>query len=337
MDILITSVGRRSYIVEYFKKELAGTGKVHACNSAYTLGMKAADESFIAPEIYSDEYIDTLINYCKEHHIAAVLSLFDIDLLVLARNEQRFADAGVQLVLAPASFVEECNDKYRTAQLAHELGIKTPKTYKSLADVCTALNSGELNYPVLMKPRWGMASMGIFIAHDEQELEVFTKAAKREIANSYLKLETAYTPDEPLIYQELLHGKEFGLDIINDLEGNFQAVFAKQKVAMRSGETDLGLTVKPEPFLETAKKLAVHSKHRGILSADVFLVNDKVYLLEMNARISGHYPIAHLAGANYPKMLVHWLQNEEAPQECFNFQDGLYITKDLVPTILQKA
>lgn len=335
LNILITSVGRRSYIVNYFKKELFGIGKVHACNSTYTLGMQVADSCFIAPAIYSNDYIDSILEYCARHSISAVLSLFDIDLLVLAKNEHRFKDAGIELILAPESFVSLCNDKYKTAQFAESLGIKTPKTYKGLEETLEALSNNEIQFPIILKPRWGMASMSIYTAHNELELEVFSEASKREISNSYLKYETAFTPTQPLVYQEILIGKEYGLDVINDLNGVFQAVFAKQKVTMRSGETDLGLTVKSEPFIAMAKTVASHSKHRGILSLDTFLVDEEVYLLEMNCRISGHYPISHMAGVNYPKMLVHWLQGKEAPLDCFSFEEGLNITKDLVPTILK--
>jgi len=198
-----------------------------------------------------------------------------------------------------------------------------------------AISENKVQFPIIIKPRWGMASMGIYTAYNELELTVFSEAAKREITNSYLKFETSFTPANPLIYQEILEGKEYGLDVINDLQGNFQAVFAKEKVAMRSGETDLGLTVSNAPFISMVKTIAQNSNHHGILSLDTFLVNDEVYLLEMNCRISGHYPISHMAGANYPKMLVNWLQKKEAPSECFAFTEGLYITKDLVPTILK--
>lgn len=334
LNILITSVGRRSYIVNYFKQALKGLGEVHACNSIYTIGMQAADDFFIAPAIYSDSYIDEIIAYSKKHSISAVLSLFDIDLLVLAKHASRFEQEGIELILAPEKFIAICNDKLQTAHFAQRLGIRTPLTFSSINEVLTALSKEELHYPIIMKPRWGMASMSIFRAYNETELLAFTDAAKREIENSYLKYETAFTPKEPLIYQELLSGKEFGIDIIHDLKGQYQAAYVKQKVSMRSGETDVGLTVNNAPFLDTIHTISSHSGHRGILSVDVFLVDGNVYLLEMNCRISGHYPISHLAGVNYPQMLVSWLQGKEAPAKCFSYQEGLYATKDLMPTLL---
>ena len=47
---------------------------------------------------------------------------------------------------------------------------RCPKTYKSLQEVKVALDRKELDFPVIIKPRWGMGSIGIFIAEDETEL-----------------------------------------------------------------------------------------------------------------------------------------------------------------------
>lgn len=64
------------------------------------------------------------------------------------------------------------------------------------------------------------------------------------------------TKDEPIIYQEVMTGEEYGLDVLNDLNGNYIKTFAKQKVTMRSGETDLGRTADPTPFEKTAQAIS---------------------------------------------------------------------------------
>jgi len=55
---LITSAGRRSYLVQYFKEALAGNGLVHAGNSVYSTSLMAADEAVITPMIHDSGYID---------------------------------------------------------------------------------------------------------------------------------------------------------------------------------------------------------------------------------------------------------------------------------------
>ena len=41
----------------------------------------------------------------------------------------------------------------------------------------------------------------------------------------------------------MIKGPEYGLDIVNDLDGKYRGVSVKQKLAMRSGETDKAITV----------------------------------------------------------------------------------------------
>lgn len=338
MNILLTSAGRRSYIVDYFKKT-EGIGKVYASNSAYTIALKKADGYFISPLIYNPDYIPAIIQFCKEHNVKAVLSLFDIDLLVLASNANLFQENGIELVLAPAEFVKICNDKFATYKFITSIGLKSPKTYLTIDAVKEAIAHGEINYPVIMKPRWGMASMGIYKVENDEELEFFTRKCKKDIFNSYLKYESSITKDEPIIYQEIMIGEEYGLDVLNDLNANYVKTFAKQKVTMRSGETDLGRTADPMPFEHTAKMIAAKSGHHGICSVDCFKQSKDgdIYVIEMNCRISGHYPLAYLAGFNFPQLLINWLNGNETDPDLIKFEKDLYIIKDLVPTILRQG
>ena len=334
MNILLTSAGRRSYIVDYFKRA-TGIDKVFASNSTYTIALKRADGYFVSPLIYDNNYIPSIINYCKVNHITAVISLFDIDLLVLAQNANSFKENGIELILAPVEFIKICNDKYLTYEFIVSLGLNTPLTYKNKGEVVMALKNKELSYPIIIKPRWGMASMGIYIVENDEELDFFTRKCEKIIKNSYLKYESSMTIDEPIIYQEIIKGKEYGIDVLNDLEGKYIKSFAKEKISLRSGETDLGLTAESEPFEDMARKISSESGHHGICSVDCFIDDNKeVYVIEMNCRISGHYPLAYLAGFNYPQLLSDWLNKKGTNRQLLKYKTGLYIVKDLVPTIL---
>ena len=61
MNILLTSAGRRTYMVDYFKQALHGTGLVFAANSQMSPALSRADGFFLTPIIYSEEYIPFLL------------------------------------------------------------------------------------------------------------------------------------------------------------------------------------------------------------------------------------------------------------------------------------
>ena len=82
-------------------------------------------------------------------------------------------------------------------------------------------------------------------------------------------LATASVGDEYIMIQEKLTGKEFGLDVMNDLEGNHVAVSVKQKLAMRAGETDKAITVDLPEVYEIGAKIGRELKHIGNLDVDI--------------------------------------------------------------------
>ena len=58
MNILLTSVGRRTYMVKYFKEVVGTEGKVHVCNSDNkSIAFKYADEKVISPLIHDEDYV----------------------------------------------------------------------------------------------------------------------------------------------------------------------------------------------------------------------------------------------------------------------------------------
>ena len=334
MNILLTSVGRRAYMVKYFKDVIGNEGEIHVSNSdSNTVAFKYADKSVITPLIYDEKYIPFLIDYCKNNKIDILLSLFDIDLLVLAKNKQLFAEIGTRVIVSEPELVDICNDKWKTYLFLKENNFNTPKTYLTVQDTLRALNNQEIKYPVVVKPRFGMGSIALSIAEDDMGLLYFFRQNTRIINRSYLRYESsAVSEDQQIIYQECLDGQEYANDIINDLSGNFVNVISKKKLAMRAGETDIAETVCEPAITSELQRLSSLTKHIANMDCDVFLVNGVPYILEMNARFGGGYPFSHMAGCNLPKAIVEWCKGNEVEKDCLEAQSGLLGYKELVVT-----
>jgi len=334
MNILLTSAGRRSYLVRYFREALGEEGVVHVGNSEPSIATQCGDAAVLTPLIYDPNYIPFLKDYCRKHSIGAILSLFDIDLPILAAHQTEFSELGTRVVLAPVETVALCNDKWKADCWLRKHGFQTARTFIDLSTAKRAIAAGELSYPVVVKPRWGMGSIGVNFAANERELDVFFQKSRDAAMESYLRFESTQTPDEMILVQEKLTGQEHGLDVVNDLDGNYVTMFAKAKLSMRAGETDVGLTVDPSPFAEVGRRLSRLLQHHAILSVDCFYDGRTVKIGELNCRISGHYPIAHLAGANLPKQIVRWLHGQGTDMDLLRVRAGIRVTKELVPTVL---
>lgn len=330
MNILLTSVGRRSYLVDYFKEALQGNGKIHVANSnSVTPAFQRADQYVVTPLIYDKKYISFLKNYCQDNNIDAIISLFDVDLPVLAKNKSEFKSIGVRVIVSDEDVIELCNDKWKSYCFLYENGINVPRTYLTLDEVRRAIDQGTIRYPVMVKPRFGMGSIGIMQADNETEASVFYRKVLKTIQKSYLKYESQTAYDQCVLFQEMLEGEEYGLDVINDLKGKYQNTVVKRKYAMRSGETDCAVTVKSKRLEKLGLSLSKLLNHVGNLDVDIMMVRGVPYILEMNARFGGGYPFSHIAGVNLPKAIVDWLMERETDPENFIYQEGVWGHKDI--------
>jgi len=334
MNILLTSVGRRAYMVKYFKEVLGESGEVHVSNSDdKTVAFHYADKCAVSPLIYDDAYIPFLLEYCKENKIDILISLFDIDLLVLAKNKDKFAEIGTKVIVSDPDVISICNDKWKTYNFLKDNGFNVPKTYLTLEETILALDKGELKYPVIVKPRFGCGSIAMSVAEDEMALLYYFRRNTRTISKSYLKYESA-AENEKIIYQEFLPGQEYGADIINDLNGNNRNVIVKKKSAMRAGETDIAETVDEPVIKDELVRLAKLTGHIANMDCDVFLVDGKPYVLEMNARFGGGYPFSHMAGCNLPKAIVEWAKGREVDNSELEAKIGVKAFKELYMTVI---
>lgn len=330
LNLLFTSAGRRSYLIKYFQNALAGSGTVHAANSSeISTALQAADQSVITPLIYDREYIPFLLRYCRENEITAVIPLFDIDLPVLARHRKEFDKVGTRLIVADSRIVDICNDKWKTFQFLKENGFAVPSTYIRLSEAETALDEGAMQFPVIIKPRWGMGSIAVWEAEDEQELRVLYYKVKREIFRLYLKFESEADMEGSVLIQEKIPGQEYGLDVICDLDGNYCTTIPKKKGGMRSGETDYAQIIEAPELEAVGKRIALLTRHAADMDVDVFISDRNIYILEMNARFGGGYPFSHTAGADLPLAVVKWLRGETVDSRILTPRAGVMAQKDI--------
>ncbi len=334
MNILLTSAGRRTYMIQYFKKALKGLGLVHASNSVFTYTLSQADKYVITPQIYDDGYIEFLLAYCRKENVSAIISLFDIDLPILAKNKKAFAENGITVVVSDYDVTQICNDKWQTYKFLDSVGLPRIPTFIRLDDVIQSLDNGDVTFPLILKPRWGMGSIGIYTVNNENELDVLYHKLHQEIFDTYLKYESGVDADSCIVIQKKIVGQEYGMEILNDLSGNYVATFVKKKLAMRSGETDVAETVSGLDFASSAAIIARGLKHIAMLDADCFKLPDgRIYILEFNCRFGGQYPFTHNAGVDVPLQIVKWLNGEYTDLKLLSPNIGVRSCKDIMPVV----
>jgi carbamoyl-phosphate synthase large subunit len=311
MNILLSCIGKRGYIADFFRPHLhkddliIGTG-----NEEYTSGFSHCDLSFIVPPIYDADYIPALLDLCKLYSVDALIPLLDTDIDVLSKHIKDFKLAGTTPVMLNHNISNICFDKYLTSRFFKQNGFQTPQTYVHLEEAIEDIKTGKLQFPLIVKPRFGSASINVFHAHTLKELDVFFH----------------YKPN--MIVQEMITGQECGMDICNDLEGNVLSVVPRTNIVRRFGETMQAATSNHPALMEAGFLLAKKLAHTGPLDIDCFLKDEKVYFIELNPRFGGVYPLSHLAGADFPGLIVQMVNGKKVKPRIGAFKPGVIMMKE---------
>ena len=312
MNVLLTCAGRRSYEIGAFRDAVDGHGHVFACDADPSApALRMADRSFIVPRIEAAGYVDTLIELCRQNEVGLLIPAFEPELPLLASRRREFEAVGTIVLVSSEEVIATCYDKVASASFLAGCGVRSPRTYLTLDSAGAALRDHELAFPVMVKPRFGVSSIGIQRADDAEELAFAVRQCRKQIAATFLAGSTATDPAASVLIQEALDGQEYGLDIVNDLVGGYACTFVKRKLRMRAGQTDRATTV-DDPRLDALGALIGRGLgHRGVLDCDLFVDREGICVIDLNPRFGGGYPFSHLAGANLPAALIAWASGRE--------------------------
>ncbi|HGH1676155.1 ATP-grasp domain-containing protein [Clostridium perfringens] len=311
MNILITSCGRRTKLIEYFKKEFSRCGNVIVTDcDELAPALYFADKFYITSRIDNERYIDEILEICERENVKGILSLIDPELSLLAKNRERFEEIGVKVIGSSYEVTELCFDKYEFFKFLNKNGFKCAKTYISLDEFKNDYELGKIDFPVFIKPRTGSASLGI------------------NKVNSMEHLELLYKLFSDMIIQEFIYGQEYGVDCYIDLvSSEVISIFIKKKIRMRSGETDKAISIKDEILFDTIEKLVKKLNLKGTVDIDVFKNNDEWIISEINPRFGGGHLLAYECNENYPKLILNNLIGLENIPNVGNYDINKYMIK----------
>lgn len=311
INILILSAGTRDKVVQYFKKELAGRGKVIATDcSELAPAIYEADEYVIVPRITEPGYLERILDICRQKQITGVFSLIDPELSLLAAHREEFLAVGTTPIISGSEQVEICFNKYRMYEKLRELGFNTGRCFVEKEAFFRALEDGEIQYPVFLKPVCGSASLNINKVNCREEVDLLCKL------------------NDDLMIQEFMDGQEYGADVYIDLiSGEVISIFVKKKIKMRAGETDKSISVKDGALFSLIRDFAEKMGFRGIIDIDLFEIDGKWYISEVNPRFGGGYPHAYACGVNVPAMIINNLEGKANVPAIGDYKDKTAMMK----------
>ncbi len=273
-----------------------------------TIGSFWCNKNYILPDLLKPEnqekWLSKIEDVIVEEKLKVLFIGVDFELPIFAKyKEQIEKRTNCIIIVSSESVIEIGNDKYLTYKFLKENGLNFPETF--LPEEC---DFAKLSYPVIIKPRVGARSVGVYKINNEQEL-----------ISSLKKV------NEPII-QELVGDdfSEYTCGIIS-MNGKLQKSIALKR-SLKDGNTFISEFENncPEAIYDYIKQIA---EKLGVFgSCNLQLRLDKTgvpKLFEINPRHSGTTYMRALFGYNEVIFILKYLvDNKEID---FNLREGKVI------------
>nr|WP_314668633.1 NAD-dependent epimerase/dehydratase family protein [uncultured Porphyromonas sp.] len=264
------------------------------------------DEFHFVPGLYSEGYLDTLLNIAIERKADIIIPGHDHELALLSKDIDKFHAHGIEVLVSEPKVISISRDKYLWYEYFHERGCSIVPTYK----VKDFRESPDLSiFPAIIKPAGGSASQGIYIVHKVEEL---AGMSDEDIIQPYLfptKDDKNYeTIVRAVNNRKFVQMSEISIQLIFGKDAKFKSIFISKNVLKNGIPVHID-TILPEEFeyLDEIMKFVPICEEQGVkgpVNVQGRITEKGIFFFEMNMRFTGITGNRAQLGFNEVKFLV---------------------------------
>ena len=316
INILFTSCGRRVELIKKFQEMYFCNnikGKIHCGDlSDIAPAYHISKYRVLLPPIMNNDYIPFILKYSIENNINIIIPLLDTELPKLSAAKQEFSNNGVSIFISDENIIEYGKNKVLTDIFFRQSNVLTPQIYSSIEHIS--------DFPIILKPKMGSASKGVFIINSEKDLHYH------------------YGQNKDILLQECIIGDEYTIDVWYGFTGKPRCIIPRKRIEVRSGEVSKGITIFDESIINDIMK--IDYANSGFVGCITYqCIKNKAgnnYFIEMNPRFGGGVPLSIAAGANFPYAIILEYQKKTIPDDIFKwtrnymmlrYDQGVYIKR----------
>jgi carbamoyl-phosphate synthase large subunit len=204
-------------------------------------------------------------------------------------------------------------------QLTHQWLVANgfPTVDQTTPDAVLA-DPGAWTIPLLAKPRFGSAGIGVGVVRDAEDLAALVR--RPELGE--------------MVVQTLAGGREHTIDVLADRDGRCVCAVPRRRIEVRAGEVSKGVTVRSPRLQDLAARIcAALPGAFGTITIQVFVDGEPddpdadLAVIEINARYGGGFPLALEAGADFPRWQLEELLGLPSTAQADRWRDGLVMLR----------
>ncbi len=276
-----------------------GNSIAGADSNAYSPALKILDSKLTIPRFDNPDCLDSILNFCREKSIDAVIPLTNRAIEYLDQNRKPFTDLSIRLYINDSEVISICHDKEKLSNFFQENGIPTPDPF----------DPASPNFPLISKPKRGEGG-GCVVINNQLDLDYYS----------------AKLSDQTL--QRFVDGEEYTIDWFSDANGVPLVIAPRKRIETRAGEVTLSQIEMNEEIIAQAKKMATLLGLKGPCNIQGFKEPSGQFLFtDINLRFGSGSVHSISQGADIPNLIFRELSGEKLEFDLTSIQDGSVMSR----------
>jgi carbamoyl-phosphate synthase large subunit len=229
----------------------------------------------VSPHADDSSFFRWLTQFLRNNRIDCYIPTNESELRALAsisNNQLNRVLGSCSIIWAGRSAVSLFGDKFLTSKFLTEIGVNAPQVYEDLSEI------HDSDFPLIVKPRFGSGSKGIFKCNSKRELEGSLQFVPNPIIQKFIG------DDE----------HEFTAGVFRNSSGESRVIIFRRKLIG-------GATGWAEVYLDTemenvCKNIASAVNLSGSINIQFRLDQGEPSVFEINGRLSSTVYMRHLLG-----------------------------------------
>jgi nucleoside-diphosphate-sugar epimerase/carbamoylphosphate synthase large subunit len=292
----------------------------------FAYGAYDCDAYDYTPSIYANEYVDHLIDMCKQYDVDLIIPSLDDEVLIYAKNEEKFKDAGLKGIFPKEELVSLCRNKEQLSVQLNSIVDVFVKSYDR-DTLNEDIISGKVQFPFIAKPRGGFASRGVEIILNRDDLN---KINDNHILQE-LAIPDVNDPNREYYLEQIKKSvnpqvSEISIQLVYDRDQRLLGKMASFN-KLRNGVPVEILPYENKQIWNVIDKLTpelLRMGLRGPVNIQGRLTDNGLKLFEMNPRFTGITGLRALMGFNEVEACVKEWLNIDAENNTLHFNSSRF-------------
>ena len=298
------------------------------CNPNHLIGT-GCTKTYVVPRSDNPDYIPKMLEICKENSVDVILPFVTTELLIMAKNKDKFDAIGTKVSVSSLESIMIANDKIELYKsfpdlMPYQTVIETPEEVDAFAE--------KIGYPktkFCCKIPDGCGGNGFSVIDEKlgRNIRLRNKCGVAGHITKDMLKELVANFDGKIILSEYITGKDYSVCVLAD-RGKALYKCGYIGYEMDYGCVLLGEILQNEMAYDIADRVCAELGLDGNVCFD-FMVdsNGKASLLEINPRLSASLAFVAAAGLNLPYLRCKQLLGTDVRRYSPEVKYGLKMRK----------